>query len=346
MSLINTGNNYNVYLNIPNWIDVSFNNIDYNILFDIDTCISNLKINNNKSLIVLWGADYRIPVNDCRMYNLNKFYHTIENPMILFNGCVYADTDKILEIPNKEIIFFQYLSKLNNPNNKIPQTNKNKKFIFTSSKDYLSRRYILNSLFDGNFDSQGTIAYKCLVKDFSNELFFDLDQRKFLSEIGDQIEHLLPIIGFDQIESMDYTKKPKNVIQDTYLSIITETFFEGPIFLSEKVFDAMMYNHFFIYLGPQHSLKYLRSQGFKTWNHIIDESYDDISDPFARLIAFTKSLNTFLSKSIEEMQHLYIENLDIIEHNRRLVRSFEINDDIITAMRDAIQFKNQMYDRV
>jgi hypothetical protein len=80
--------------------------------------------------------------------------------------------------------------------------------------------------------------------------------------------------------------------------------------------------------------------GFKTWAHIIDESYDGIENPAERLFALTHSLNTFLSKPLEEIQQLYIENIELINHNRNLVLSTEINDTIVSAMRSAITFKN------
>ena len=102
----------------------------------------------------------------------------------------------------------------------------------------------------------------------------------------------------------------------------------------------MLYNHFFIYLGPPHSLKYLRSIGFKTWSHVIDESYDDIENSAERLYAVTDSINKFLSNPIDDIKQLYIENLDIINHNRKLVISTEINDGIVSAMKQAIAIKN------
>jgi hypothetical protein len=80
--------------------------------------------------------------------------------------------------------------------------------------------------------------------------------------------------------------------------------------------------------------------GFKTWSHVIDESYDDIENSAERLYAVTSSINKFLSKPIDDIRQLYIENLDIINHNRELVRSTEINDVIVSAMKQAIAIKN------
>ena len=80
--------------------------------------------------------------------------------------------------------------------------------------------------------------------------------------------------------------------------------------------------------------------GFKTWNHIIDESYDSIENPAERLLALTQASIKFLSKSIEEIEQLYIENIELINHNRNLVLATEINDTVVSAMRSAIASKN------
>ena len=218
----------------------------------------------------------------------------------------------------------------------MPTLNKSKKFFFASTKDFLSRKYILQALINNGFKDQGYLAYKCITQCYTNEPY-DTVNLKLIQDAGASIDHLLPIIGFD--ESVEYTDISKELITDSYLSIVTETFFEGPLYFSEKIFNSMLYNHVFVYLGPPHSLKYLRSLGFKTWGHIIDESYDSIENPAERLYAVTQSLTDFLSKSLDEIKQIYIENLDIINHNRNLVLSTEINDTIVSYMRSAIAAK-------
>ena len=336
MSLFNTAIHYNVYLDIPDDINFSWNYIYDNTVFDLDNYIQNLNIKNNQSLIVLWGVDRRINVNDIRFNKLNEWYHSIKNPMILFNGAVYPNGPGVLEFPYQQIEFFRYLSKLS-IGEFIPTFNKSKKFFFASTKDYLSRRYILQSLINNGFKEQGYLAYKCIERCHTNESY-DTMNLKLIQDAGTSIDHLLPIQGFDT--SVEYQDISTDVFSDSYFSIVTETFFTGPLYFSEKIFNSMLYNHFFIYLGPLHSLKYLRSLGFKTWAHIIDESYDTIENPTERLYAVTRSLTDFLSKSLNEIKQIYIENLDIINHNRNLVLSTEINDTIISAMTSAIAVKN------
>jgi hypothetical protein len=351
MSLFNTAIHYDVYLDIPDDIDFSWNYIYDNTVFDLDNFIQNLNIKNDQSLIVLWGVDRRINVNDRRFNKLNEWYHSIKNPMILFNGAVYPDSPGFLEFPYQQVEFFQYLSKLSFDRQsklfhylrKISNTptpsklEKSKKFFFASTKDYLSRRYILQSLINNGFKEQGYLAYKCIERCHTNESYSPIDLQ-LIQNAATSIDHLLPIQGFDT--SIEYRDISPDIFSDAYLSIITETFFEGPVYFSEKTFNSMLYNHIFVYLGPPHSLAYLRSLGFKTWAHIIDESYDGIENSAERLFALTHSLNTFLSKPLEEIQQLYIENIELINHNRNLVLSTEINDTIVSAMRSAITFKN------
>lgn len=336
MSLFNTAIHYNVYLDIPDDINFSWNYIYDNSVFDLDNFIQNLNIKNDQSLIVLWGVDRRINVNDRRFNKLNEWYHSIKNPMILFNGAVYPDSPGVLKFPYQQVEFFRYLSKLS-LDEAIPTTDKNKKFFFASTKDYLSRRYILQSLINNGFKEQGYLAYKCIERCHTNEPY-DPTNLQLIQDAGTSIDHLLPIQGFDT--SVEYRDILPDVFSDAYLSIVTETFFTEPLYFSEKVFNSMLYNHFFIYLGPPHSLAYLRSLGFKTWSHIIDESYDVIENPAERLYAVTNSLIDFVSKPLEEIQHIYHENLHLINHNRNLVLSTEINDTIISAMRSAIAVKN------
>ena len=55
--------------------------------------------------------------------------------------------------------------------------------------------------------------------------------------------------------------------------------------------------------------------------------------------------NTIMTKweiqsRIDEIKQIYIENLDIINHNRNLVLSTEINDTIVSAMRSAMAAKS------
>ena len=332
MSLFNTGLHYNVYLDIPDSINFSWNPIYYDTLYDVDSYINQLSVRDKNSVIVLWGVDFQINTNDFRLTRLNEFYHDIDNPMILFNGGIIENN--ILNFPVKYIKFFQQLSKkFYQPRSIVKE--KSKKFLYSSTKDYPERRYILKTLYD--VKEQGIIAYKCKVTDLANRHYSELEYSK-INDVISLLDSKIPIVGYD--DSIEFTLIPSEVINESYLSVITDTHYQSPIFFSEKIFNAMLYGHMFVYLGPAHSLKQLKEWGFKTWSHVIDESYDSIDDSYQRLCAVNNSLREYLSLDLTKISQIYQENLDIIEHNKELVLSTNIEKDVVSDMLMAIDLKN------
>jgi len=72
---------------------------------------------------------------------------------------------------------------------------------------------------------------------------------------------------------------PTKVYNKTAYSIICETDFSNNYtFPTEKVSKPMIAGRLFIVIGSQNYLKGLRKLGFKTFDGIIDESYDSIED--------------------------------------------------------------------
>jgi len=324
-------NDYNVYLDIPDDINFSFNYMSAFDIFNMDKFIDNLFIKDEDSLIILWGCGYQIPVIDQRITKLNDFYQSIKNPMILFNGGIFKE--RLINFPTLEFSMFQHISKMGQKHDRAFIPNKTKKFLYSSTKDYVTRRYIIQLLLN-EYADQGYLAYKCHVKDFKDADNFSHD----ILNSCNSIKNLLPIEGFDTI--VDYMAVPESVINDSYLSIITETYHSGALHISEKVFNAMMYNHFFIYLGPPGTLTYLRELGFKTFSHIIDESYDDIENIESRLMAVSTAIKDFLNQPLDQIEKIYQDNQNIFEHNRKLVQSTDINDIVIPQLRRAIDVKS------
>lgn len=336
---------YWVDLDIPATINFTLNRITEGDLLDLDNYITNMSIPDDQTLLILWGLGARIPINDSSMDKLNALYNRINNPMVLFSNGNYQSC--ILEFPVCQINFFRYVSKrcfvkFNSPDivtDRSLNLNKQKKFMFASTKDLLSRRYLLQTIINGNFTDQGYLSYKCIISNLEIEKYKTHDLNHIM-ELCKSIETILPIKGFD--DSIEFHFIPFNVYDDCYLSIITDTYFlSDMVYFSEKIFNAMLYKHFFIYLGPAHSLKHLRTLGFKTFSHIIDESYDDIEDPAQRLFAVCKSTREFLCRPRDEIQRLYFENASIITHNRDLILATEINDTIVSTMKRAIDIKRQ-----
>lgn len=102
---------------------------------------------------------------------------------------------------------------------------------------------------------------------------------------------------------------------DCLLYLITETVASGKRWhLTEKSFKPICLKMPFILVGTQGSLEYLRSYGFKTFNSIWDESYDQCND-YERISQIGLLLQELDSLTIKEKQEMFYECIPIIEHN-------------------------------
>lgn len=81
---------------------------------------------------------------------------------------------------------------------------------------------------------------------------------------------------------------------DTYFSVVTETVFDYPhSFRTEKIAKPLTQGHPWIAVANPGFYRDLRNLGFKTFGHVIDESFDTIDNPqdrIARIAAVVQDL--------------------------------------------------------
>lgn len=98
--------------------------------------------------------------------------------------------------------------------------------------------------------------------------------------------------------------------------IVTETvFYYDKLHLTEKIFKPIVSKQPFMLLAAPGNLAYLRSYGFKTFEGIIDESYDRIQDPDARIDAVVKQLAWYCGLSDQEKSDVIKAIEPIVEYN-------------------------------
>ena len=103
---------------------------------------------------------------------------------------------------------------------------------------------------------------------------------------------------------------------DSLLYLVTETVAEGRRWhLTEKTFKPIAMGMPFVLVATQGSLKYLRSYGFKTFEHIWDESYDQEPDDAKRIERIASLLKSLDELSVEGKRDLFEMALPVIEHN-------------------------------
>ena len=102
---------------------------------------------------------------------------------------------------------------------------------------------------------------------------------------------------------------------DSLLYLVTETVATGRRHhITEKTFKPIAMGMPFIIVGTQGSLEYLRSYGFRTFEGIWDESYDQAEDNvrIERIASLLRSLNELPT---EAKQDLFDQAREVIEHN-------------------------------
>jgi hypothetical protein len=103
---------------------------------------------------------------------------------------------------------------------------------------------------------------------------------------------------------------------NSFWHIVTETvFYYDKLHLTEKIFKPIAMKQPFMLLAAPGNLAYLKSYGFKTFDGIIDESYDSIQDPDQRTEAVVKQLAWYCSLSAEEKRKVIEAIAPIVEYN-------------------------------
>jgi hypothetical protein len=109
-------------------------------------------------------------------------------------------------------------------------------------------------------------------------------------------------------------KEPPNV--DALWHIVTETvFYYDKLHLTEKIFKPIVSKQPFMLLAAPGNLEYLRSYGFKTFEGIIDESYDNIQDHDARIESVVRQLTWYCNLSDKEKNDVIRAIEPIVMHN-------------------------------
>ena len=106
---------------------------------------------------------------------------------------------------------------------------------------------------------------------------------------------------------------------NSYCNIVLETHFDadqsGGAFLTEKTFKPIKHGQPFIIVGPSESLKTLRNLGYRTFDHAIDNSYDEIVDNTQRWQRIIEVIKEIKSQNLKKW--FYRCKADL-EHNQQL----------------------------
>lgn len=114
------------------------------------------------------------------------------------------------------------------------------------------------------------------------------------------------------------------------IEIVLETIFDDSRWhLTEKVCRPLACGKPFILVSTMGSLKFLKSYGFKTWEDLIDESYDNIADPLDRLTAIIKEMTRICNIPVDQKKQFWKSLNDIATYNQQLFFSEKFFESVI-----------------
>lgn len=113
---------------------------------------------------------------------------------------------------------------------------------------------------------------------------------------------------------------------DSYLNVILETHMDvdqsGGVFLTEKTFKPIKHCQPFVIIGAAGSVQQLRNMGYRTFDHVIDHSYDQIENTTERWNQACLEVERLSSSNLHKM---YLNCREDLLWNQELFMSSKHN---------------------
>jgi len=114
------------------------------------------------------------------------------------------------------------------------------------------------------------------------------------------------------------------------IELVLETLFDDDrLHLTEKTLRPIACGRPFILAATPGSLQYLREYGFQTFHGLIDETYDTILDPRARLQAVVAEIKRITNLNVSDKKRLWNSLYEIARHNQTLFFSDQWHNQIV-----------------
>ena len=108
------------------------------------------------------------------------------------------------------------------------------------------------------------------------------------------------------------------------IDIVTETAFHYPYpSTTEKILRPLINKRMFLLVGAPHTLEFIKTKGFKTFEPFIHETYDTIVDPFARIDAIFQEIDRLVTLPIDSIRKAVLQYADVLESNFQTVMNLE-----------------------
>lgn len=192
----------------------------------------------------------------------------------------------------------------------------------------LYKQNLLNDFYISFSETQpeGNRSFENVASDLNFRLSIGLANEEII-----ELSKKLPLV----LDTEDFSKFPmESSLTDTLkfydnslIHVIAETnFYTNIIHITEKTMKPVMYKQPFIFVGPPHSIKCLKSFGFKTFGHLWDESYDNEMDHDKRMDMVIDLLKNLSKLSDEERLRISQQCESIVKYNFAILQGRRWNE--------------------
>jgi hypothetical protein len=116
-----------------------------------------------------------------------------------------------------------------------------------------------------------------------------------------------------------YSSTVREHFENSYLNVVLETHLDcdqsGGAFLTEKTFKPIKHCQPFIIFGAVGTIEHLRQMGYRTFDHVIDHSYDSVKDNTQR---WNLACQEFERLMTVDLHQLYLACKEDLKHNQQL----------------------------
>ena len=309
----------------------------------------------NKTAYLLITIPMESPLEDRHLSTIDTYFRNSGLPMsqIIYltcspNGQGLYDSfcertgleNQGLHIEYLPFYYFAYKDTIANKTLEYQVGPKSKSFLMFNRRwgSQSQRSLMLCYLYKNNLLDQGHISFS--KTEIDNGGTFTSHAKNFFGRLNvdnvitdddlNQIESKLPLI----LDSPDLTlnlmydefDSTRHFYEDSLVHLISETnFFTSVIHLTEKSYKPIIYKQPFIMMGACGSLRALRDQGFKTFDMLWDESYDDEPSNTARFFKILELIRKICAMSEDEKLEISRACKEIVDYNYDMLKNTQVN---------------------
>lgn len=285
-----------------------------------------LALKRCKTVVVLLSELHEETVDFCLRF---------KNPKIIFFTCGIVEDLKTTPWMDWFITSTELYQKTSILDELDPYTVKPKYFDILLGQPKPHRSYIHNYITKNNFNDKVIMTYM----DWKGSGLLNMSDSQWLWEpdiegVTEDTRWTVSLVKYRDHDIRISQIVPLTIYNQTAYSIIAETNFNNHYsFYTEKTVKPILAQRLFLVFAGKHYLKNLRSFGFRTFDGIIDESYDTVDDLNLRYQLVCKQLQYLLAVP---QQEIFEKIKPITEHNKQLMLTHDWHSKFQRELRSAL----------